>query len=60
MRRILFVILGLGVGGAEQQLLKILPRMKDEAMVVSLTDDDDIGRLIAARRRRRALSRVAP
>lgn len=48
MRRILFVILGLGVGGAEQQLLKILPRMKDEAMVVSLTDDDDIGRLIAA------------
>jgi len=48
MRRILFVILGLGVGGAEQQLLKILPRMKGEAMVVSLTDDDDIGRRILA------------
>jgi len=48
VRRILFVILGLGVGGAEQQLLKILPRMKDEAMVVSLTDDDEIGRRIAA------------
>lgn len=46
--KVLFVILGLGMGGAEQQLLKILPHMKDQVVLVSLTNDDAIGRLIEA------------
>ncbi len=47
--RVLHVITGLGRGGAEQMLLKALPRMENENVVCSLTDRDEVGRLLRER-----------
>lgn len=47
-RRVLFVILGLAVGGAERQLLRLLPRAEFEVKLVSLTNEDAIGKEIEA------------
>ncbi|MGM5479825.1 MAG: glycosyltransferase, partial [Nanobdellota archaeon] len=40
------LITGLGTGGAENHLLKVLPRVSFEVFVVSLTDDDDTGKVL--------------
>ncbi|MFP4645139.1 MAG: glycosyltransferase, partial [Candidatus Woesearchaeota archaeon] len=40
------VITGLGTGGAENHLLKVLPRVGFDVFVISLTDDDDTGVLL--------------
>lgn len=38
------LITGLGMGGAENHLLKLLPKLKHDVFVISLTNKDDIGR----------------
>ena len=41
--KVLHVITGLGVGGAERMLLNILPKLANRNIVVSLTDDNTVG-----------------
>ena len=43
------VITGLGVGGAEQTLLKVLPELDCDPFVISLTDDNTIGEKLEER-----------
>lgn len=40
------IITGLGTGGAENHLLKILPRLDLDLFIVSLTNEDDIGKVL--------------
>jgi glycosyltransferase involved in cell wall biosynthesis len=47
--RPIIVITGLGVGGAEQTLLKVLPELDCDPFVVSLTDDDATGKRLEER-----------
>ena len=45
MQKTLFLITGLGVGGAERFLLKVLPLLdKDKILVVSITGLNQIGK----------------
>ena len=44
MKKITFLITGLGVGGAEQFLLKLIPRLNFNIEVISLTRDNEIGK----------------
>ena len=41
-----YLITGLGVGGAEKHLLKLLPKLPFEKFIVCLTQNNRIGKLI--------------
>ncbi|MEM4756158.1 MAG: glycosyltransferase [Candidatus Woesearchaeota archaeon] len=44
MVKICFLITGLGVGGAEQHLLKLIPKLRFNHCVVSLTNENTLGK----------------
>ncbi|MBW2978001.1 glycosyltransferase [Candidatus Woesearchaeota archaeon] len=44
--KVLHLITGLGIGGAENMLLKVLPNLKNENVVCSLTNNNEIGKKI--------------
>jgi len=48
-RKIGIVITGLGTGGAEKHLLKMLPKIRHEVFVVSLTNLNDVGKQLEAK-----------
>ena len=44
--KVCVLITGLGTGGAENHLLKVLPRVSFEVVVISLTNDNSVGTLL--------------
>jgi glycosyltransferase involved in cell wall biosynthesis len=44
--KVCFLITGLGIGGAEKHLLKLVPRLKFDKFVISLTNKKEIGKEI--------------